>query len=446
MLCAFKPKSIFDMSLVTAALRPSGSSYRDKLMQKEFHKNPSSIIDNMLADNYGYLIYQEDTIKFLKDICGLSGSEADNIRRAIGRKQKDRLDAAMPSILEGYCKMSTQPRDVAEKEAKEFLQIIEDSASYQFGYNHSVAYCMIGYLCAYLRYYYTPYFIVSYLNNAQNEDDIVGGFEMAKLYGYNILPPRFRHSTDKYVYDENTKDIYKGVSSIKFLNVGAAEYLYSLRENNYNTFIDLLEQIENDRQINSRQMEILIKLQYFEEFGKNKKLLEVYRKFKLLYGRKIISKNKLDDFALKEEDIKDCYEKETDKQYSGINYMKILRNIESATENASIPLAEQIVFELEVVGYLSAKYNVNKNICLITDVDVRYTPRLTIYSLGAGKETICKIDKSFFKKNTLKEGQLIKCGRFYQKERKRKTERGWEGSGIMDWWLSSYETVEQLDL
>ena len=133
MLCAFKPKSIFDMSLVTAALRPSGSSYRDKLMQKELHKNPSSIIDDMLADNYGYLIYQEDTIKFLKDICGLTGSEADNIRRAIGRKQKDRLDAAMPSILEGYCKMSPQPREIAEKEAKEFLQIIEDSASYQFG-------------------------------------------------------------------------------------------------------------------------------------------------------------------------------------------------------------------------------------------------------------------------------------------------------------------------
>lgn len=49
------------------------------------------------------------------------------------RKQKERLDAAMPSILEGYCGKSSQPREVAESEAKEFLQIIEDSASYQFG-------------------------------------------------------------------------------------------------------------------------------------------------------------------------------------------------------------------------------------------------------------------------------------------------------------------------
>lgn len=129
----FQPKNIFDMSLVTACIRPSGSSYRNDLLARKKHKNPSEIIDELLEDNLGYLIYQEDTIKFLQEICGLSGSDSDNIRRGIARKQKDRLDAAMPSILEGYCQKSNKPREEAEQEAKEFLQIIEDSASYQFG-------------------------------------------------------------------------------------------------------------------------------------------------------------------------------------------------------------------------------------------------------------------------------------------------------------------------
>lgn len=129
----FVPKNIFDMVMVTACIRPSGASYRNELLARHIHKNPSELIDELLKDNLGYLIYQEDTIKFLQQICGLSGSEADNIRRAIGRKQKDRLDKAMPSILEGYCSKSPQPREIAEQEAKEFLQIIEDSASYQFG-------------------------------------------------------------------------------------------------------------------------------------------------------------------------------------------------------------------------------------------------------------------------------------------------------------------------
>ncbi len=121
------------MALVTACVRPSGASYRDELLAHVHHKNPSEIIDDLLKDNNGFLVYQEDCIKFLQNICGLSGSEADNIRRAIARKKRDKLDEAMPAILEGYCSKSSQPREIAEKEAEEFLQIIEDSANYQFG-------------------------------------------------------------------------------------------------------------------------------------------------------------------------------------------------------------------------------------------------------------------------------------------------------------------------
>jgi DNA polymerase III subunit alpha len=130
----FKPKNIFDMSLVTAAIRPSGASYRDDLLARKIHHNPSKIIDDMLKDNLGYIIYQCDTIRFLQEVCGLSGSASDNIRRGIARKKKEILDAAMPAILDGYCNKSDKPREEAENEAKEFLQVIEDSASYQFGW------------------------------------------------------------------------------------------------------------------------------------------------------------------------------------------------------------------------------------------------------------------------------------------------------------------------
>lgn len=133
MLKQYEPHSIFDMSLITAALRPSGASYRDDLMQHKPHKNPSPIIDELLADNNGYLIYQEDVIKFLQQICGYSGSDADNTRRMIARKVPEDLEKELPNILNGYCSKSPQPREVAEQEAKEFLQIIEDASSYMFG-------------------------------------------------------------------------------------------------------------------------------------------------------------------------------------------------------------------------------------------------------------------------------------------------------------------------
>ena len=81
----FKTQSIEDMSLVTAMIRPSGASYRDSLVKKNFHHNPSKMIDDLLSDTYGQLVYQEQVISFLQKICGLSGSEADNVRRAIGK-------------------------------------------------------------------------------------------------------------------------------------------------------------------------------------------------------------------------------------------------------------------------------------------------------------------------------------------------------------------------
>ena len=269
----FQPKNIFDMSLVTACIRPSGTSYRDQLLSKKVHHNPSAIIDDLLKDNLGYLIYQEDTIKFLQQVCGLSGSQADNIRRAIGRKQRDRLEAALPSILDGYCSKSDKPRERAEVEAKEFLQVIEDSASYQFGYNHSVAYCLLGYLCAYYRYYYPIEFATAFLNDAANDDDVKNGTLLAKQYGIHVVPPRFGISRSEYAFDKDRKTIAKGLASIKYMGAKVADALHRIAdEKKYTCFTDLLTDISNIVGLDTRQLAILIHIDFFSDFGNQREL------------------------------------------------------------------------------------------------------------------------------------------------------------------------------
>ena len=121
------------MSLVTACIRPSGASYRNDLIAHKPHHNPSPMIDELLKDNNGYLVYQCDVIKFLQQICGLSGSDADTVRRAIARKKEDLLQKMLPQILDGYCSKSDKPRAQAEREAMEFIQILKDASSYMFG-------------------------------------------------------------------------------------------------------------------------------------------------------------------------------------------------------------------------------------------------------------------------------------------------------------------------
>jgi DNA polymerase-3 subunit alpha len=384
LLKKYKPQKINDLSLVNAALRPSGESYRDKLITREININPSKQIDDLLKDNNGFLVFQEDTIKFLQDICGLSGSEADNIRRAIGRKQRDRLEKALPQILEGYCNKSDKPREVAEKEAKEFLQIIENSADYQFGYNHSTGYSMIGYLCAYYRYYYPIEFITAYLNNAQNQDDINAGTELARIKNIHIKPIKFRYSTGKYFPDKSTNSIYKGISSIKYCNEKIAEELYNLRDKQYNTFVDLLVDIEEITSINSRQLDILIRLNFFDEFGKNKKLLTIYKEFSS-------GKNKYD-------------KKHKDKTKQ--QRILALYEFEKSVEDISLTINEQIEFEQEILGTPMTKYDLPKCVFILS-VDIKNSPKLNVYGLNTGKLDIIKIEKKIYKKNEVKAGDII---------------------------------------
>ena len=434
MLQSFVPHKINDMSMINAALRPSGASYRDRLLAHEVNKNPSELIDDLLKDNLGWLIYQEDTIAFLQKICGLSGSEADNIRRAIGRKQKDRLDAAMPQILEGYCKMSPKPREIAEKEAKEFLQIIEDSSNYQFGFNHSTGYSMIGYTCAYMRYYYPEEFIAAYLNNANNEDDIRYGTELAKVKGIKIHPIKFRHSSAKYTVDKNNHCLYKGCGSVKFLNDNVSEKLYEMKDQQFNSFIDFLSVFPG----NSRQREILTRLGFFEEFGGSQKLLRIAELYDTYHGKKIIKKDKCN---LPIELIEKYIDSETEKQYrftpEGMD--ALLSDLCSRIPDKDIPLQSRLQAEREYLGYISYTDPFRPNTAVVMDVNCKYTPKLTLYRLDTGTTMIVKLKKRSYESNPLPVGAIIK---FYV-ETKPAWKKDENGEWIQDFsrndtWLTSY--------
>lgn len=422
----FKTHSIYDMSLVTACIRPSGASYRDELLQRKPHTNPSPIIDDLLKDNLGYLIYQEDTIKFLQEICGLSGSEADNVRRAIGRKQKDRLDKALPSILEGYCSKSSQPREIAEQEAKEFIQIIEDSSNYQFGYNHSIGYCMIGYLCAYLRYYHPYEFITAYLNNANNEDDIKNGSALAELYGIQIVPPRYGLSKDKYIFDAERGVIAKGIESIKYMNRDVANELYAISKTHKpQSFMELLSLMSEESSLDTRQRDILIKIDFFQDFGNIPELSRIvsfYSFFKNGTTKKI-SKSKLNGQIY---DLVSQYATDRNKDGSESKSFTItdMEGLLSACENTikslnlpDLDLKCKIQSQLELMGYidLTTQNPEDRRKLLVSDVYPMVSKdkgtvwgyALQTRSIGSGKTARLTVRAYTFTKNPIKRFDII---------------------------------------
>lgn len=184
----------------------------------------------------------------------------------------------IPKIKDGFIKTMKEQYDVPEEDAEKiiesFLKVIEDASDYLFSYNHALPYSYIGYICGWLRYYYPLEFLTVALNiHKDNQEKTASIFEYIKDYtNIKVKPARFRYSKEKYMMDKESNSIYKGISSIKFCNKTIAEELYNLRNNQYGNFVELLYDIAENTSLNMRQLDILIKLDFFSEFG-NARLL-----------------------------------------------------------------------------------------------------------------------------------------------------------------------------
>ena len=274
------------MSVANGALRPAGESYREALKEGDVKDNGHEALNNMLASTNGFLVYQEQIIQFLHEFCGYTMGEADVVRRHFAKKTGTEDD--IPKIRDGFIKTMTEQYGISTAEAEQiivdFLQVIEDASNYLFSLNHALPYSYIGYICGYLRYYYPLEFLTSALNIFETDIDETNAIvRYAKKVGIEIRGIKFGKSEAQYTMDKENNCIYKGISSIKYCNKEIAKELLDIsKEKEYNNFIDLLKDIYEYTSLNSRQLNILIGLNFFSEFGKNKYLMDIvniYDKF-----------------------------------------------------------------------------------------------------------------------------------------------------------------------
>ena len=440
----FKPRFINDMSLVNAALRPSGKSYRDRLIKKEINVNPSKQLDDLLKDNYGYLVYQEDTIKFLTDICGFSGATADSTRRAIGKKLHAELQEQLPKILDGYCAKSDKSRESAEEEAKQFLQIIDDSSEYQFGYNHSTGYSMNGYAETRLRTYYPLEFATAYLDRSENKEDTNRGVSLANQLNAKINPILFGKSIAKYTFDKKENSIYKGISSIKFLNEQVPNELYALaQQKKYTDFIELLSDIKNTS-VNSRQLKILTGLNFFRCFGKNKKLLQIIELYdKFAYSKQINFKD-IEKLKINEDILKRYSQKTTKTLYKELNMIEYIKAVINDIEDKPLSIKEQVKFEMEFLEYTDYQNeSAGDKFYIITKFEVykdKTKPYVTLRHVKTGTDMKTKIkDGKIFVENPFKLYDVLKVNEFKQQFKTKNIGGKWQKTNEIEDILFDYE-------
>jgi DNA polymerase III subunit alpha len=408
------------LSLANGAIRPSGESYRYRLAQGLPNDNGHEALNEALKPTLGYLVFQEQIMKFLTDFAEHTGAESDSVRRGLAKKVG--TQQFLPKIEKGFIHYMVEHYGETEEFAKEILQqflvVIDNASDYGFSVNHSQPYSYIGYIGAYLRYYYPLEFLTVSLNIQGGDKD-----KTTKTVGYarkkkvEIKPIMFGKSRALYSFSKEEQTIYKGIASIKFLNHKVAEELYTIsrmKKHDRNDWVGLVKDVMELTSTDTRQMEILIRLDFFKEFGEKEVLLEVYNTMAdkkkantVLYPEfadKVVTEQKkkrngtIEDVS---KTIKIALKyslglKEATKEQRLENlraYEKAVR----ANPPAKIELYEQISFEKENLGYAVSTWdNLDSRLALVIDVNKKYTPKITLYQVKTGNEIVVKVSKKKF--------------------------------------------------
>lgn len=267
------------MSFGNGLLRPACASFRDSVANGEFYDNGFDALNEFLAPEAGRIAMQETIMQFLVKFCGYSAAESDNVRRAIAKKKG--TETLLPEIENRFVAYCSEQYDMTVEQCeniiKPFLQIILDASAYGFSWNHSDAYSAIGYVCGYLRYYHPLEFLTSALNIfGDNQEKTAAITSYAKKVGIQVTMPKWGLSRGVYFFDRERNIIAKGLSSIKYMSAALADELYALsKEKTYTYFVDLLYDLDTKTSINSRQLDILIQLDFFSDFGNQRELLKM---------------------------------------------------------------------------------------------------------------------------------------------------------------------------
>ena len=438
------------MAMVSGAIRPAGESYREQLFNGIYKDNGNESLNEFLKPTLGYLVYQEQIIDFLHDFCGYTMGQADIVRRHFAKKTGTEADIPVienggymvdihgekdERYIPGFISIAQEKYGMTEEEAREtiksFLIVIEDASRYLFSRNHSVPYSMIGFFIGWLRYYYKIELLTSALNvYMDNTEKISNIKEYIKSQGIEIKGVKFGKSKAKYFMDKNENAIYQGIESIKFCNALIADELYSLAQNDYKNFIELYFDIINKTSVDARQMHILTILNFFSAFGKNKYLLKLIDLFDKFGSCKVIKKEKLESLGLNEEMVRECSEKETAKQFSQINNLKLVGILSKDIENKSLSVKEQIAYEQEYLGNITYKNSkAPKNMFYVLECKFykdKTKPYLTLYDLKNGEYLKTKITSGkLFVENPFKADNVIHVTDFGERNKMKKIGENW---------------------
>ena len=277
-------KSFEDGALIAAAIRPSFDAWRPKFLNHENYSTGSKDLDEVLKQTQHYILFQENLMQYF-DWLGVTPAESIGLIKKISKKKIKPEDFEK---LAERLKTNWIKQTGTEKMFEETWEMIQGCMAYGFASPHAAATSLDMCYGAYLKVNYPYEYMTVCLNNYSDDAERTAKLKNElEYFGIKLSNIKFGMSRAKYSYNKDKHLIIKGIGSIKFLNETVAEELYTLSQGRvYNNFIDLLVDITEKTSCNSRQLDILIKLDYFSDFGEANELLYMVDRFNELYTKK----------------------------------------------------------------------------------------------------------------------------------------------------------------
>jgi DNA polymerase-3 subunit alpha len=274
-----RPSDFEHLIALNALYRPGPMenipNYTRGMHQPENVTYPDERLRPILESTFGVIVYQEQAMQISKEIAGFSGAKADDLRKAIGKKNREAMAKLKPEFFAG-CRASGTSESVTEW----LWTTNERSADYSFNKSHSACYALIAYRTAWLKANFPAEFMAALISSVMDTKDRVPFFvAQAEQMGIEILPPDVNLSDHEFVVVEG--NIRFGLDAVKGVGYQAVEAIKAARGDGpgaasaapsqpFTSLFEFCERVDN-RAVNKKAIEALIKCGAFGSTGDSRK-------------------------------------------------------------------------------------------------------------------------------------------------------------------------------
>lgn len=266
----FDVRSIDDIIAILALYRPGPMQFIDDyIARKKGHKKvlyAHPLLEKVCSETYGIIVYQEQVQRAANVLAGYSLGQADLLRRAMGKKDKEKMDKERVSFVEGCGKVNNIPA----AQANEIFNFIAKFAEYGFNKSHSAAYGLVTYQTAWLKAHYPVEFMAGLMSNDLDKTEKISVMiAECKRMGIDVLPPDINESSLKFTPVEGRRAIRFGLGAIKNVGTGAVETAIAERSKNgpFESMENFCARLDS-KLVNRKILESLVKCGAFDSFGK----------------------------------------------------------------------------------------------------------------------------------------------------------------------------------